>query len=368
MITTSQKHKIQSILPHLIGWLIIGIFPLFLFEQQSERSFDWTIRFYYQLLFMAVTFYVNYLVLVPYLLFREKKAWYFVLAFLLSIVVIVLSHYLRDLIYQNVEPFKGAFDFPKEHMPRREGMRPTFWRTPVFFNAYWGILLIVGFSTGIRITQHWAQTKYKQKELEKAHVDSELAFLKNQVSPHFFFNTLNNIYALIKVDGDKAQSAVERLSNMMRYLIYESEDKGIALQKEVAFMQHYIELMKMRISKKVELQVEMPTHCPEVKIPPLLFISFIENAFKHGISYKEKSFISISLSIADPFIVFTCQNSIPQRRKEDKDGASGIGLANIKKRLNLLFGDKATLEITEEEKIFNVSLKIPYQQGDANLF
>lgn len=363
MSLTWQKQSIQNILPHIIGWLVIGIFPLILFEQQNERSHEWIIRFYHQLLFMALAFYVNYLVLVPYLLFRDKKTKYFLAAFLLSIVIILLSHYTRQLISQYSESLRGAFEFPKEIHPKRNIGRMVFWRSPLFFNAYWGTLLVIGFSTGIRITQHWSKTKYKQKELEKAHVDSELAFLKNQVSPHFFFNTLNNIYALIKIDDDKAQQAVERLSNMMRYLIYESEGKHITLEKEVEFMKHYIDLMTLRISKKVELKVDFPEEIPDVQVPPLLFISFIENAFKHGISYRAASFIHITMTIEEPFITFSSQNSKHDALKNDEQIDSGIGLANIRKRLQLLYGSDVNLNIHENNTTFDVQLKVPYESS-----
>jgi len=361
MKLTWQKQTIQNILPHIIGWLVIGVFPLFLFEQQNERSTEWIIRFYHQLVFMALAFYVNYLILVPYLMFRDKKAKYFLAAFLLSIIVILLSHYTRQLISHYSEPLRGAFEFPKEIHPKRDGGRMFFWRSPLFFNAYWGTLLIIGFSTGIRVTQHWSKTKYKQKELEKAHVDSELAFLKNQVSPHFFFNTLNNIYALIKIDDDKAQQAVERLSNMMRYLIYESEGKRIPLEKELEFMKHYIDLMTLRISKKVELKVDLPEEIPAVQVPPLLFISFIENAFKHGISYRAASFIHISMIIDESLITFSCQNSKHDVKINNEGIDSGIGLANIRKRLQLLYGSDVNLIIQDKDASFFVELKVPFE-------
>jgi len=158
------------------------------------------------------------------------------------------------------------------------------------------------------IIQRLRKNEFKQKEIEKARIDSELAFLKNQISPHFFFNALNNIYGLIAIDSDKAQQAVEKLSGLMRYLIYDSNIDTIELQKEFDFTSKYIELMQQRFSSKIKIDIEISNNLPEAQIPPLLFIPFIENAFKHGISYREHSFVSIRLTAEDNKVIFECNN------------------------------------------------------------
>jgi len=199
----------------------------------------------------------------------------------------------------------------------------------------------------------------QQKELEKEKLNSELAFLKNQVSPHFFFNTLNNIYALIEVNSNNAQEAVLKLSKLMRYLLYESEQGETQLDSEIDFMNHYIDLMKLRLSPKVDLQVDLPTENTNKKVPPLLFIPFIENAFKHGISYREKSLIHISLKMDDDKIVFSCNNSLGKPSEEKPvENHSGIGLENVKKRLNLLFPAKHKLNIDQTNNEYIVYLEI----------
>jgi LytS/YehU family sensor histidine kinase len=220
-------------------------------------------------------------------------------------------------------------------------------------------VVIIGFSFGLRIIEKHAVSEKKQKELEKEKLNSELAFLKNQVSPHFFFNTLNNIYSLIEINTTDAQDAVLKLSKLMRYLLYESEHGETLLSHEIEFMNHYIDLMKLRLSKKVDLKIDLPEKNTNYKIPPLLFIPFIENAFKHGISYREKSFINISMQSENNTIRFTCINSLGQPTEKDtNENHSGIGLENVKKRLNLLFPNKHTLKIGKLENEFHVTLEI----------
>ena len=201
------------------------------------------------------------------------------------------------------------------------------------------------------------KTKKARKELERTQLNTELAFLKNQVSPHFFFNTLNNIYSLIQINTDDAQDSVLKLSKLMRYLLYESEQGHTLLSREIEFMKNYIDLMRLRLNNKVSVIVSFPDNYTDTEIFPLLFISFIENAFKHGISYNNKSFIYITLVIDLDEIHFSCQNSINES-DEKTENSSGIGLENIQKRLALLYPQKHELSISKEKEAFNVLLKL----------
>ena len=228
-----------------------------------------------------------------------------------------------------------------------------------FFNHFLTSMLLSGFAIGLGVMEKLKMNEKKQKELEKEKLNSELAFLKNQVSPHFFFNTLNNIYSLIEINTTDAQDAVMKLSRLMRYLLYESEQGETQLSHEIHFMNHYIDLMRLRISPKVELSIELPKNDSNLKVPPLLFIPFVENAFKHGISYREKSFIRIGMKLEGYLIIFTCSNSLAGKTEEQQtENHSGIGLENVKKRLNLLFPEKHTLKISKTENEFSVILEI----------
>ena len=183
------------------------------------------------------------------------------------------------------------------------------------YNYTFNAIAFTVFAMGLKILERHAEIEKRRKELEKEKLNSELAFLKNQISPHFFFNTLNNIYSLIGINTTDSQEAVLKLSKMMRYLLYESEQGETNLNAEIEFMNNYIDLMRLRLSDKVKLTISFPVKYDETKIPPLLFISVIENAFKHGISYREKSFIDISMEVSKEMITFRCANSMVIRVK-----------------------------------------------------
>ena len=180
--------------------------------------------------------------------------------------------------------------------------RPPFRQIHIINYGFTSVFLIF-FSLGLRVMERHSQIEKLQKDLEKEKLNSELAFLKNQISPHFFFNTLNNIYSLIGINAEDSQKAVLKLSKLMRYLLYESEKGDSKLSTEIEFMNNYIDLMKLRMNEKVALNVSLPADYDDRSIPPLLFIPFIENAFKHGISYREKSFIEISFLVTPDLVI-----------------------------------------------------------------
>ena len=348
-----SKNKIEKWLPHIAGLLLFFILPLFAFNSDNERAIYWMYSYYYQLLFMIVAFYINYLIIIPRFFFSKRRIYFFIVIILFAILLLSTSAYLYDFLQLDSlrhESFNGIKKAPRNGI---WGLHPKL------LDNFFMLLVVLGFSSGMAIIQQLKKDETKQKDIEKASVESELAFLKNQISPHFFFNSLNNIYALIAIDGDKAQKAVEKLSGLMRYLIYESDIKTVELNKEFEFMQNYIELMQQRITSKVKLDIHIDNHLPDAKIPPLLFIPFIENAFKHGISYRENSFISISLKAEQNKIIFDCRNSIPENNKNPDPTAGGIGLVNIKKRLEIIYDKQVELKIVQDKKQYMVHLIIP---------
>ena len=191
----------------------------------------------------------------------------------------------------------------------------------------------------------------------------ELEYLKYQINPHFFMNTLNNIHALVDIDQETAKRTIIDLSKLMRYVLYDSGEKFVPLDKEIQFIQLYISLMRIRYSTNVDIQVSTPDNMGSVMVPPLLFICFVENAFKHGVSNRQHSFINIYVSYDDSHehLSFLCVNSIVEQTK--KDNHHGIGIENARKRLELIYGDDYILRIKEnEEKTFEVWLQIPITQ------
>ena len=351
-----SKNKIEKWLPHFVGLLLFLILPVFVFDRNNDREIYWMYSYYYQLAFMIVAFYVNYLVIVPRYFFSKKKIYFFAILFLFTLLLLTTSQFIYDNFqFENLTQIDNI---------ARENFRPKnknrFDLHPKLVDNFFLLLIVLGFSSGMAIIQRLRKNESTQKEIEKARVDSELAFLKNQISPHFFFNALNNIYGLIAIDSDKAQQTVEKLSGLMRYLIYDSNIETIELQKEFDFTSKYIELMQQRLSPKIKLDIDISSNIPEAQIPPLLFIPFVENAFKHGISYREPSFISVKLTTDNNNVIFECNNSIPSNR-EQKNDKGGVGLVNIQKRLDLIYGNLVTLNISEEGKEYHVKLIIPFK-------
>ena len=351
-----SKKRIEKWLPHSIGLLLFLILPIFVFDQDNDRAIYWMYSYYYQLAFMIVAFYINYLVIVPRFFFSKKKIHFFIIIFLFTVLLLAISQYFYDA-------FQLDYLRPNDNMPEGDfgpRRKNSLGLHPKLVDNFFLLLIVLGFSSGMAIIQRLRLNESNQKEIEKARADSELAFLKNQISPHFFFNALNNIYGLIAIDSNKAQQAVEKLSGLMRYLIYDSDIDTVELQKEFDFTMKYIELMQQRLSSKVKLDIQISDKIPEGQIPPLLFIPFVENAFKHGISYREQSFISIKLSAENNKVVFECNNSIPTN-KDQNNTKGGVGIANIQKRLDLIYGNSFKLDFGKVNKEYHVQLIIPFK-------
>lgn len=346
-----NKNKIEKWLPHIIGLLLFLILPIFVFDGNRNHDNFWINSYYYQLGFMIIAFYVNYLIITPRYFFEKKKVVFFLIILLFVILLLSTSQYLYNFLeIDKLRPKRPNLDVLRE---QRFGLHPKL------VDNFFLMIIVLGFSTGMANIQRFKNNKDEQKEIEKQRLNTELAFLKNQISPHFFFNSLNNIYALIAINADEAQKAVEKLSGLMRYLIYDSDIKVVELKKEFDFMQNYIDLMQQRLTSKVKLLVDIQKDVPLVEIPPLIFIPFVENSFKHGISYRSESFITISLNIEGDRLIFKCENSISDNANNSTKEKGGLGIVNIKRRLNLIYGDTAQLTQTNNGAIYSIDLNIP---------
>ena len=202
------------------------------------------------------------------------------------------------------------------------------------------------------------------EELKRQNLQAEMDYLKYQINPHFFMNTLNNIHSLIDIDAAYAQDAVIELSKMMRYVLYESGHEAITLEKDIQFMENYIKLMRIRYTEDVDIRFDYPNDLPhDVTIPPLLLIDFVENAFKHGISYSRPSFIHIRVRYIDGKVYYSIINSRHTAEPSGKD--AGIGLENVRRRLQLIFANRHTLAIdTRRPNMYRVKLIIPATSHD----
>jgi two-component sensor histidine kinase len=346
----------------VLAWLTLVILPQLIINRFWGNNNYVAWEFYFNASVYGLIFYLNYLWLVPRYFLADRKALYFMLASLVIILLYFLSSYINTHYIHDPAREKAMSEIFEKLGNKRPPRRGPFRQMQVYFFILLSIL-VTGFSLGLKLLEMHSASEKRQKELEKEKLNSELAFLKNQVSPHFFFNTLNNIYSLIEISKNDAQEAVLKLSKLMRYLLYESEQGKIQLSHEIEFMKNYIDLMKLRLTDKVELKVDFPEAMADHLIPPLLFIPFIENAFKHGVSYRGKSFIHIRLERENGKLKFLCANSLNKRSDPDLvDNHSGIGLENVKKRLNLLFPGSHTLTIQESDDAFEVDLEINLQE------
>jgi two-component system LytT family sensor kinase len=352
----SISDKKIAVALHAIAWIIVISIPLYLNNAFGGGNQHRLYQFYVHTFSAAAVFYVGYLWLVPQFFLQDRKAAYVFFLTGLILATYFFTSYINDTVL--FDPVQDAkFQEVMKKLSEGENARPPM-KAFGFFNHVLASVLISGFAMGLGVMEKLKENEKKQKELEKEKLHSELAFLKNQVSPHFFFNTLNNIYSLIGIDGPTAQDSVLKLSKIMRYLLYESEQGETMMSHEIEFMNNYIDLMKLRISQKVEILIDFPKEFTDFAIPPLLFVPFIENAFKHGVSHRDRSFIHIRMKIENDQILFISENSVVKSSQNEDLQHSGIGLDNVRKRLGLLFSGKNELKIEQNETIFRVELSI----------
>lgn len=321
----AQYHRPSEVLMHIIGWTIVFAFPL-LFIDRTNDFFNWEryLRHSIVPISFVLVFYMNYLWLIPRFLFKEQAVRYIAYNMMLLIAVGTILHTMQ-VRFVFVEPLPPA--------PTRP-LRP--WWTFVLRDIL-GLAFTVGISAIIRISRRWNKLEAARKEAERQRTEAELKNLRNQLNPHFLLNTLNNIYALIAFDADKAQQAVQELSILLRHMLYENQQMYVPLGKEAEFIYNYIQLMRIRLSGNVEVDTHIDIDKEsQTPIAPLIFISLIENAFKHGVSPTEPSHIYISLSEEDDTVTCEIINTNHPKSNQDKSG-SGIGLSQVSKRLELLY-------------------------------
>ena len=241
--------------------------------------------------------------------------------------------------------------------PMREG-GPLMMFGPGEVVIFFGGLLLMGMNLGVKLYFRSQEDADILSQIEKHALERQLQYLKYQVNPHFFMNTLNNIHALVDIDPERAKASIVELSKLMRYVLYEGNNRLTPLSREVQFLRNYVQLMSMRYTGNVSISLDVPEVLPDSMLPPLLLVIFVENAFKHGISYRTKSFVEISLQPHGDRLLFSCRNSRPEI-KHDENMKGGVGLSNVRRRLDLLFPADYTLDIKETEDIYTVKLEIP---------
>lgn len=246
----------------------------------------------------------------------------------------------------------------KQQPPPMRGGGPLVMFGPGEMVLFFGGLLLMGMNLGVKLYFRSQEDADILSQIEKHALELQLQYLKYQVNPHFLMNTLNNIHALVDIDPERAKASIVELSKLMRYVLYEGNNRLTPLSREVQFLRNYVQLMSMRYTGNVRISLDVPEILPDSMLPPLLLVIFVENAFKHGISYRTKSFVEISLKPQADRLLFKCRNS-RQQKPQDENMKGGVGLSNVRRRLDLLFPGNYTLDIKEQEDTYTVHLDIP---------
>ncbi|WP_405414687.1 sensor histidine kinase [Maribacter sp. Asnod1-A12] len=340
------KNKKIVIAQHLIIWLVLFSMPFVLSYGQDLDTNRLIAHFLIPMLFYAVIFYLNFFVLIDRFLFSKKTLIFIIVNLVLIGFFILLKEFIEDNYFS---------ELINNRPPNANREGPPF-KLFIYVQmlSYAAPVLL---SIAIKSTKKWVKTEAERKEADNFKLQTELQHLRYQLQPHFFFNSLNNIYSLVDISPDKAKSTIHSLGKLMRYLLYETNTELVTLSKEIEFMRKYIELMKLRLTDKTEVESSFPVSDSQIKISPLLFISLIENAFKHGVSASTKSMISIDMAIKGNKVDFTIENHNFPKQDSDKSG-SGIGLPNLEKRLQLLYPNKHSFKKELKAGVYRVNLQI----------
>ncbi len=372
--------RTKSVWLHLAAWLFVLLLNLLAidrFEWEHQlRSQNWIIY--------LVIFYINYSVLLPKLMFRKKILKYIVSVFLLLASTFIGIRLLaieerKSLLYKDLQihsialhteaplPFKKRIMERKEYEEIQRKIDKLYqWQTFNPFNRrnqqiFYPLLLIFMASTVLRLVQRWKKEEDDRAESERQRIASELEYLKQQINPHFLFNALNSIYSLSISNSPDSPDAILKLSSILRYMLYETNKSKVPLSEELNVIENYIGLQKLRLTAKTKVEYSLEGNAEGYYVEPLLLIPLIENAFKYGVDSSEESFIAIAISISSKNLIFEAKNKIAVKQKVGEN--SGIGIKNIKRRLELLFPDNHKFSAWAENNYFYVYMNLPLSYG-----
>lgn len=331
------------------------VIPLF-FSPEGDRRISLVhyIEYVFVPISFMVVFYLNYYYFIDRYLYSKRLLRLIVVNAIIIAVVVYGLHLLHEFFFSMYVGEVGQVPKPMKDLP---GKAMFIFRDAMVMS------LTAGLAVAVKMTGNWYSTEYERKELEKAKSEAELDNLKSQLNPHFLFNTLNNIYSLIAIDATRAQDAVHGLSHLLRYVLYENNQTLVSLDKEVKFIRSYIELMSMRISSNFHAKLNLP-EVGNIQIAPMLLITLIENAFKHGVSNTQSCFINVDLAIDEKgmltFIVINSNYAVAS-----DDSVSGIGIENMRKRLDLIYPGRYTLTLENLGQTFMSQLTIKLNSDEC---
>lgn len=346
----------QTLTAHIVAWFFMFCTP-FMFLDRDNSSLDWA-KYLNRMSFplaMFIVFYINYLLLVPKVLLKQNTRRFLFYNLILIVAACAMIYFWKDICPDPIRP---------PHISKRHRYPLARW----FFIIQNAMMLTfdAGFAAAIGLSKRWSEAETARQQAELGRKEAELKNLRNQINPHFLLNTLNNIYALTAFNSERAQEAIQQLSKLLRHILYDNQENYVDLRKEIDFLKSYIELMRIRLPKNVDIQIQWNIPDCSIRIAPLVFISLIENAFKHGISPTEPSFIHISMCVRNRYdVYFKIENSNFPKKRNDKSG-SGIGLTQVAKRLKLLYNGRYewTKGISSDGKTYTSTLLIKETNKD----
>ena len=381
----------QENVTYIAMWLLLFSTPMLILiiHASSNSNLDidwWTIMHIEEILAMYfVAFLVHNFLLAPMLLYKQQT-WRYVCAILILVVAfIALQSWIRPIMheqqrhrpraempmmqrYYKADNFRDDRPRPQfDDRPRPQFKEPRPFIGPAELTNTLALIFLMGMNLGVKLYYKADKDRNRMQQLEKENLKQRLNYLRYQISPHFFMNTLNNIHALVDIDPEKPKKSIVELSKLMRHILYDGDTNISPLSDEVQFLQNYIALMKMRFTGMVKVNTDFPAMTSQKGIAPLILAIFAENAFKHGVSYKSPSNIDMTLRCHNnEFILFTCKNSKRKDGAKEKDLDGGIGLRNVKNRLELIYGDRYHIDIKDTEDNYKVRLLLPLENTNTN--
>jgi hypothetical protein len=340
----------KNILWNILFWGGIWVLIPLLFLWDWEHFDRFSIRSLIVLFAITAAVWINMEVLLPRLFFQKKQGWYVLAG---SLLIAGISF----LVETDLAPWADYFNPPKQKQGQR-GHNNSAWAFFKIIGSTMPYMTAVLGSAFFEIASFAYRKEKEAAEFRTEKLDAEIKFLKSQINPHFLFNALNNIYAMTVIKSDKAPDHLLKLSGMLRYMLYDCKADKVPLYKEIEYLRHFIDLHLLKDSRGLNVKLELDDHRSDMPIAPMLFIPFVENAFKHSkIEDLENGWISIRLATEPNALLFEVKNSLP-KEAFTKDKASGIGLQNVRRQLELLYPDQHELGISQTDGVFFVNLKI----------
>lgn len=344
-----QNKKLLQFVIHLMAWGLFFSMPFVTFWRNSNEDLSLKILHHgATLISLLLVFYINYYILIERALYR-RQIWKFVIY---NAILIFVVGYFVHLFKINIP----QIHLNTKMLPPKDDFNPL---ALLFFKDIFPLITIMGLSLAIKVTGKWYELDLQSKDAAKKHTEAELQNLRQQLNPHFLFNTLNNIYSLIAISPEKAQSVVLDLSKLLRYVLYENDAEKVLLSQEINFIVNYVELMRIRLTTDVDVKINVESVAEnKLEIAPMLFITLVENAFKHGTSPNKPSFINIDIQVNENNqLVCKISNSLFPKTENDRSG-SGIGLENLRRRLELLYPERYTFTNIAENSVYSSELTI----------